>query len=187
MKTVKIFVVMAVLSVLMAMPVLAADGLALENGRVVYYVNGAKAANAWADTGATYVYLGADGYAIPNFVISKAVTGSVGPILTTAQMSSAVAGGPVVTTPVQTVTLPVVPVVPAVVPAAPALTDLQVANMEDRYFQRHYFNQYYEQHDDETHKAYCGCGEWAYTPHSWFEEERDGKRYEKCSGCGQKR
>ena len=187
MKAIKILGLAAVVSALMAMPVMAANnGLANENGRVCYYNNGAKVANAWIDGGSYYIFAGNDGYAINGLVISKAATGERGPVLDVVQMQNAVTNAPLGASNI-TYVAPVAPAAPVVavpgavvapVAVAPRaeLTEQQIANMEDRYYQRHHFTQYFEQYDDDSHRAYCGCGDWAFEPHTYSKG--------KCTACG---
>ena len=186
MKTLKILGITLMLTVMMCVPAFAAGNGLVAGADGAYYLNGAKIVSQWVDCGTYYGYAGADGKVLSNLSISKAVVGEKGAVLSVDQMKGAVANP----APVAVVMAPVVnPVVTdpvynmALIGSLDSLTQLQRANLEDRYFQRHYFNAYYEQYDAESHKAYCACGEWAFGAHS-FASYKD---YEKCTLCDQSR
>ena len=165
MKTLKTLGITIVLTIIMCVPVFAAN----------------NALVAGAD-GAYYGYAGVDGKVMNNLTISKAVVGEKGAVLTIDQMKGAVAN-PVVkpNTSIPAVT----PVAGTITTALDAMTPLQRANWEDNYFRRHSYDASYAQYDDANHKAYCACGEWALAGHNWVKTTKGDKEYEKCSLCGQ--
>lgn len=182
MKTLKTLGITLILSIMMCVPVFAANSALVAGADGAYYLNGVKITSQWVDCGTYYGYAGVDGKIMTNLAIAKSVVGEKGAVLTIEQMKGAVAN-PVVkpNTSVPAVT----PVAGTVTASLSEMTPLQRANWEDNYFRRHSYNFSYEQYDSENHKAFCACGEWAITPHNWVKAKKGDKEYDKCSLCGQ--
>lgn len=180
MKALKTLCVVALMTIIMCVPAFAAGNGLSVGADGAYYFNGVKVCSQWVDCGTYYGYAGADGKVSSGFCIDKTITGQRAAVLSVDQMSAAVMN-PAAYTPATPVVLS--PAVPVAVAPLSELTEKQRANIEDNFFRRHYYNAGYEQYDDETHKAYCACGEWAFAGHAWFDD--DG--HDRCSLCGQRR